>query len=119
MPGAKGILLLAAMFALMLWVLAQLRAVFRTLRAGRPFVADNARRIRRIAYAVIVGEIARSAATYAGMRYAITSFVVEGVGFEVQPDVNITALVCGLIILVIAEVFREGTRLAEEQSLTI
>jgi hypothetical protein len=34
-------------------------------------------------------------------------------------DLNIVAIVAGLIILVIAEVFREGTRLDEEQSLTV
>jgi len=39
--------------------------------------------------------------------------------FEAPPDLNIFAIVNGLIILVIAEVFRAGTRLDEEQSLTI
>ena len=42
--------LLAAMaMAVGLWVLTQLRAVFRTLRDGRPFVPANAARIRWIA----------------------------------------------------------------------
>ena len=41
------------------------------------------------------------------------------VRFEARPDVNIVAIICGLIILAIAEVFRERMRLDEEQSLTI
>ena len=49
----------------------------------------------------------------------MTNFAAEGLRFEARPDFNVVAVICGLIILVIAEVFREGTRLDEEQSLTI
>ena len=108
-----------AALALTMWMLGELRAVFRTLRAGQPFVAANAVRIRRIAYAVLIGELARALLEYIGMRYAMTNFALEGVRFEARPDINVVAVICGLIILVIAEVFREGTRLDEEQSLTI
>jgi hypothetical protein len=104
----------ALVFAL--WVLAQLRAVFRTLRDGRPFVAANARRIQWIGYAVIGGEIARSAVAFATNSYVTRHFAANGVRFDVWPDVNIVAILCGLIILVIAEVFREGTRLEESLS---
>jgi hypothetical protein len=116
---AGAAILLIAVLSLILWVLVQLRAVFRALRAGQPFVPANAIRIRRIAYAVIVGEIARALLVYTGMRYAAAHFSIQGVRFEARPDINIVAIICGLIILVIAEVFREGTRLDEEQSLTI
>jgi hypothetical protein len=40
---------LIVVLALTMWVLGLLRAVFHTLRAGRPFVGANATRIRRIA----------------------------------------------------------------------
>jgi hypothetical protein len=108
-----------AVLLIALWVLGQLRALFCALRAGRPFVSANATRIRRIGYAVIGAELARAVLAYAGMRHAMTHFAVEGLRFETRVDVNAAALVCGLIILVIAEVFREGTRLADEQSLTV
>jgi hypothetical protein len=110
---------LVAVLALVLWGLAQLRAVFRTLRAGQPFVPANAMRIRRIAYAVILCELLRSAGTYLGMRYAMTHFVIQGLRLQMRWDLSIVAIVAGLIILVIAEVFREGARLDEEQSLTV
>jgi hypothetical protein len=110
---------LVAVLALVMWGLAQLRAVFRTLRAGHPFVAANAIRIRRIAYAVILGELVRSAGAYLGMRYAMTHFVIQGLRLQMRWDLSIVAIIAGLIIFVIAEVFREGTRLDEEQSLTV
>jgi Protein of unknown function (DUF2975) len=109
---------LTLFLALTLWVLGQLRAVFRTLRDGQPFVSANATRIRRIAYAVIVGELARSALMYVGSPFH-SGFSAPGLLPDWRPDINFVVLLCGLIVLAIAEVFREGTRLNEEQSLTV
>jgi hypothetical protein len=116
---AGGAIFLIAFFSMVIWVLGQFRAVFRTLREGHPFVADNAIRIRRIGYAVILAEIGLAALDYIGMHYTMTHFSVQGLRFEARPTLNIVGIMCGLIILVIAEVFREGTRLDEEQSLTV
>jgi hypothetical protein len=107
------------MLGIVLWGLGQLQAVLRTLRDGQPFVAANAARIRSIALIVIFGELARTALLFAANVYAITHFSASGLRFDAQPDLNIFAIIHGLIILVIAEVFRTGTRLDEDQSLTI
>src|SRR5229473_181912 len=63
-----------AFLALAMWALGQLRAVFRTLRDGQPFVPANAIRIRRVAWAVIVGELLRSAVVFFENYYAMTHF---------------------------------------------
>jgi hypothetical protein len=115
---ANGVLVIG-LLALALWVLDQLRAVFRTLRDGRPFVPANAIRIRRIAWALILGEVARSLIVYFESYYAMTHFQADGLRFGARPELNVFAIVNGVIVLVIAEVFRAGTRLDEEQSLTI
>ena len=112
-------LLVALSLAIGLWVLLQLRAVFRTLRDGHPFVAANAVRIRGIGYAVIVGETVRSLVHYGGNAYAKAHFAAEVLRFDAWPSIDMLAIVHGLIILVIAEVFSAGARLDEEQSLTI
>jgi hypothetical protein len=109
----------AVMLALILWALGQLIAVFRTLRDRQPFVSDNAIRIRRIGYAVIAGELARAVLVFLSNSYAMTHFSADGLQFDARPDVNLFAIVHGLIILAIAEVFRTGTRLHDDQSLTI
>ena len=111
--------IVAVMLALVLWGLGQLIAVFRTLRDGQPFVPDNAIRIRRIGYAVIAGELARTGLVFFANSYAMNHFSADGLRFDARPDVNLFAIVHGLIILAIAEVFRAGTRLHEDQSLTI
>jgi hypothetical protein len=114
-----ALLAVTVMLAITLWVLGQLRAVFRTLRDGQPFVAVNAVRIWRIGVVVIIGELARSAIVFAANSYAMTHFSANGLQFNAPPDVNIFTIIHGLIILAIAEVFRAGTRLDEDQSLTI
>ena len=73
----------------------------------------------RIGYAVIVGELTRAALIFAANSYAMTHFSANALTFDARPDVSGFALVHGLIILAIAEVFRAGTRLDEDQSLTI
>ncbi len=124
-PPPRGVfvigngVMLVAMLALGLWALGQLRAVLRTLRDGQPFAPANALRIRRIAWLVIVGELVRSALVFFENRYAATHFVSEGLHFSARPTVDVFAIVDGLIILVIAEVFRIGARLDEDQSLTV
>jgi hypothetical protein len=107
------------LLAFVLGVLGQLRGVFRTLRDGQPFVAANATRIRYIALLVIFGEIALSGIVFFENRYAMTYFSAEGLHFDAWPDVNALTIIHGVIILVIAEVFRAGTRLDEDQSLTV
>jgi len=82
-------------------------------------VAPNATRVRRIGIAVIAGEVVRTAIVYAENRYAMTHFRADGLGFEAHVEPDVFAIVLGLIILVIAEVFRQGTRLDEDQSLTV
>ena len=47
------------------------------------------------------------------------SIFPQTVVFGTRPDFDAFAVICGLIWLVIAEVFLAGTRLDEEQSLTV
>jgi hypothetical protein len=105
--------------AFALYVLTKLRAIFRTLRAGTPFVPENAHRIRKIAYAVMAGEIVQALVSYGGHRHVMSHFTASGLQFDARPELDAFPIVGGLIILVLAEVFRAGTRLDEEQSLTV
>jgi DUF2975 family protein len=106
-------------FGLALWVLGLLRSLVRSVRAGHPFAAANAGRVRAIGWAVIVGEMARASLVYFENHYAMTHFAVQSLQFVARPHISVFAIGHGLIILALAEVFRVGTRLDEDQSLTI
>ena len=111
--------LLVCLLSLVLWAVSQLRGVLRTLRDGKPFAPANARRLRRIAWLAIAGELVRAAVVFFENQYAASHFVSEGLHFSARPEVNVFAIVNGLVILIIAEVFRIGAGLDEEQSLTV
>jgi hypothetical protein len=117
--AAANFLILTVALGVVIWVLGQLRALFRTIRDGDPFAAANALRIRNIAGVIITGELARAVVTRLEGHYVISHFTAEGLRFAAPLHVNLFALISGFIILVIAEVFRAGARLEEEQSLTV
>jgi hypothetical protein len=114
-----SIFLLVLLIGCLLWVLTQLRYIFRALSRGLLFLPENARRIRWVGITMIFGELARTALVYFWSYYSSLHFTANGLRFVASTDFNPITIVGGLAILVIAEVFREGTRLQEEQSLTI
>jgi hypothetical protein len=114
--GAMGMIAFAAVS---LWILGNLKGVFGTLRQGRPFVPANAVRIRRVAWGILALQLAGSLIVYASSYSAITGFETEGLTLHPLIDFDPIGIITALILFVIAEVFREGSRLDEEQSLTV
>ena len=109
----------AVMMALVLWIVAELAALCRTIRDGHPFAPRNAGRIRRLALALVLGEVARAAIVYTAHAYAAAHFSAAHLRFTASPHVDAWAIVGALVLLVLAEAFRTGTRLDEDQSLTV
>ena len=124
-PSPKGSFLyinaafLLALFLLAIWGLEQLHRVFGMLRKGQPFIDANARRLRRVAAAVMAGEVVRASMVAFNQFYARTHFTATGLLFDWSFNIDFFAVVLGLIIVAIAEVFAAGTRLDEDQALTI
>jgi len=116
---SASMFLIVLLFGCFLWGLNQLRRVFRSLSRGLVFIPENTRRIRWLGLTIIFGELARAALVYFWSYYTSLHFTANGLRFVASIDFSGTTIIAGLSILVIAEVFREGTRLHEEQSLTI
>ncbi len=114
-----SIFLIVFLFGFLLWVLTQLRHIFRSLSRGLLFIPENARRIRWVGFTVILGELVRAALVYFWSYYTSLHFTANGLRFVASTDFDGITIIGGFAILVIAEVFREGTRLHEDQSLTI
>lgn len=88
-----------------------LRAILRTLVDGDPFVAENAPRLMRIAIVIAAMEIA---------RWLIHVMAMWMGPFEDgRFVVNLAAWTAVLVLLVLSQVFAEGTRLREEEKMTI
>jgi hypothetical protein len=93
-------------------VVGRLRRIFQTLIGGDPFHPENAKRLRVIGVALAALQLGRYAVA-AGARWVFHGLV------RVDGSVSLTTWFAVLVILVLAEVFREGARLRGEAELTI
>ncbi len=104
-----------------LFISDRLRRILITLINGDPFVPENAGHLRAIAIAIAVYQIIRYGA-HGIIALIFTVFgrpVESGVSVEPQFGLNLGAWAAVIALLVLAEVFREGTRLRDEQKFTI
>ncbi len=90
-----------------------LRRVFATLTIGEPFQIENVRRLRLIGAALLGLELL----SYLARIFAVSVAPEQVRGMSYWPD--FTAWFAVLVVLVLAEVFREGARLRREADLTI
>lgn len=109
-----GLGAVTAYFGGFLMILRSLRKIFRTLTIGDPFQPDNVRRLRQIGLilAVVNGGV-WIARFLVSTRLAPGVMESQGLGDLMTPIFSI------LVVLVLAEVFREGARLRHESELTI
>lgn len=108
---SAGLLGVLVVVGAVVFVCIELRKILATLAAGDPFVPENAVRLTRIAIAIAITQL---------VRYAIALIIgltAENAHVELSFDLIAWASVAALFIL--SQVFREGTRLRDEEKMTI
>ena len=107
-------------------IIAQLRTFLRTAVEGEPFEPMNIKRIRVIGWTLLTATVLKVLLAAIFVFYLKNPVMVSGSSaplywrsisdlFESQ----LTVIVLGLLVLVIAEIFRIGSALKEDQELTI
>lgn len=109
----------AVMISIGLAIIYQLKKIFASLAAGSPFILENTKRIQRIALFIFSGAAIQFVAGQIIGKVLEANVVIKDVSFIVSRKPNLAALFFGLVILVLAEIFRQGATLKEEQDLTI
>ena len=110
-----GPLLLLAVPAL--WLL---RSLVRSLRHGDPFTPANAQRLRGFGFLVLLGWPVVSLVTHVLQEMlALTVPAEQQLGGPDWAPIPVPALLTGLGVLVLAEVFARGVRLREDVEGTI
>ncbi len=100
-------------------VCAYLRGVFETLVAGDPFVPENARRFTAIAAVLAIMEAsAMFVAAIVSLVFSILAPSGQAIAFQF-PNINWPVWFAVLTLWVLAQVFREGAAMREEQKMTI
>lgn len=118
-------LLLGDLFLFFCYFLAiiQLANLFEALSAGRVFTADSTRTLHRIGLAVVAATLFSPAWEILPVWLFRADVIVPGTRipwlFFLWAKLNLGLLLGGLLLLVVAEAFRIGHRLDEEQQLTV
>lgn len=105
-------------FAIGLWMVYQLRALFDNFAKGDYFAPINSIRVKRVAYAIF-GFIGVRIMTQIIFEYTFkvktgSQISVDGVEIGISP-----LFLGGLILLALSAVFQEATKIKEDQDLTI
>lgn len=127
--GSRGFLLALALGSFGLWglyltVIRQLKQVFASLTSGQPFLRSNVHRIRVIGWLLIAAWCLEHAWEWGLVAHMRTTLTLAGRVPEVPTafiihDIRPEMLFVGAAVLVLAEIFRLGASLQEEQALTI
>ncbi|MEM9571737.1 MAG: DUF2975 domain-containing protein [Pseudomonadota bacterium] len=96
------------------YICSQLRRILSTLAEGDPFVPENAPRLTRISIAIAAIEAIRMASVL-----ILAATVDLGEGYVANININLAVWGAVVVLLILAQVFKEGTRLREEEKMTI
>ena len=108
--------------AALIFIIDRLRKIFRTLTSGDPFVPENVNHLRMIALGIGFYQVLNYVSFgVISLIFTLLGHRVEGGARVVVGEIefNLGVWFAVLALLVLAEVFREGTRLRDEQKLTI
>ena len=95
-------------------VLGNLLALLASVRAGDPFVADNARRLRWIAIWVLLAEVLR---LLVGLISAAVS--TPGQRLDLGGGIALAPWLAVLLLFVLAQVFEHGARMRRDLEGTV
>lgn len=98
----------------------QLKKILENVAKKTPFIIENANRMRIVGLAIIGGAALTMVREFALGIYLMDRVHVPGFAVGTRPDLGqIGMIVVGLIVLLLAEVFRYGIALQEEHDLTV
>jgi hypothetical protein len=104
-----------------LLIVRRLQGVFSSFVANQPFVRDNADHLRAIWVTLVVIEITRIAAFT--MMHGLTAAFAPAVNVTfprgLNDPIDLVRWFLIFVVLILAEVFRQGTHLREETELTV
>jgi hypothetical protein len=103
-------------------ILELIRRMLKRVGSGEAFSGRNIQDMRRIAFTLIGSAILKAAALawlIGSMGNYAAQHTADKFTFAVTSGRGLPSLVVGLIILVLAEIFRQGLRLEEDAQLTV
>ena len=104
---------------LILWIVYSLWKIVQSVRQKNPFTSTNGKRLRIIAFSMVGIELIRGLADLTKMLYLEPRLHFETILIRSDISISLHVIIAGLVILVIAEAFRIGAEITQEQELTV
>jgi len=118
--GSLATIIGVALVLIPVWLLMlnHLRRLMASFAKEHPFTEENVGRIRWVGYLFMIGAALQSAVE-AAVGLNLMRVSIPGVEINARIGLNFPAVIAGFVILVLAEVFRLGVELKEDQDLTV
>lgn len=107
-----------AICAVFIVITYQLKLIFSSLSINQPFNELNVLRIRNIGIVLIVFSFLQFLSNIIVNQFLVSHFTWHE-GITLPYTFKISYLVAGIILIIVAEIFKEGVSLKEETNLTI
>jgi hypothetical protein len=104
---------------LAIYVIYLMRGVLRRVKDGDPFSGHNVRSLQIIGTLLLAIGLLGPALEYAIVRSLLARMVLQGVELGAPIDIQGNTVLAGLLVLVLAGVFRHGGDLERDQALTV
>jgi hypothetical protein len=118
--GSLATVIGVALVLIPVWLLMlnHLRRLMASAAHEHPFTEENVGRIRWLGYLFMIGAVLQSIVEVV-VGYHLSRVSIPGVEINARIGLNFPAMIAGFVILVLAEVFRLGVELKEDQDLTV
>ncbi len=120
LPVHLGRSAIALLFTgLFLWGLTLLRRILATTAGGRPFDPINPRRLNALGWLVLASSALATLLDYMMSKWTLSRIEITTVPLSPPMEIHTEWILCGLLVLVLAAIWKEAVQMAEEQSLTV
>ena len=102
-----------------MFVIFNLRKILKKLVDRAFFIAESIRRVKIIGYTIVAGALASGFMASIFSLLMARDIEIPGVNVTFYYGINLPMVFLGALILVIAQVFRKGFEMQEEQKLTV
>ncbi|MGD2122002.1 MAG: DUF2975 domain-containing protein [Gemmatimonadota bacterium] len=106
-------------FVVILYGLLLLRRILATTAQGFPFHPENPKRLNHLGWLILVSTVLAAAAEFWGGVWALSNPKLAELPLSPSIQLDQAWLFFGLLVLVLAAIWKEAVRMAEDQSLTV
>jgi hypothetical protein len=107
------------LFGALICGLILLRRILATAVEGRPFDPSNPLRLNRLGWLVVVTGLLVPVSQFFFGGWALTRYQVTGIALSPSMEIYEEWVFAGLLVLILAAIWKEAVRMAEDLSLTV